>query len=175
MIRPDGAGFPFPALASPVVVSDLSQPEASQPGLARHPHRSRQGPDPLEDLTMIGRQSSIEQLTGPPVEAACDDRSCMHIQSDARTLTLLGPSPALISSNPVRKDGSLLFTSALSHVNTDRFSSWDMQIPMTRTGVQLRRRRAHDRTSTCCAPSSPYFGPVPSRRQHTCSGCRSPQ
>ncbi len=34
---------------------------------------------------MIGRQSALEQLTGPPVEAARDDRSCVYIQSDART------------------------------------------------------------------------------------------
>ncbi|GAF47118.1 hypothetical protein RW1_038_00390 [Rhodococcus wratislaviensis NBRC 100605] len=35
---------------------------------------------------MIGRKSALEQLTGPPVEAARDDRSWVYIQSDARTL-----------------------------------------------------------------------------------------
>lgn len=61
------------------------EPEAGRPGLVGNRHRSWQGPAPVHDFAVIRCQSSFEKLTGSPVEAAGDHRSCVHIQSNTRT------------------------------------------------------------------------------------------
>jgi hypothetical protein len=62
------------------------QPEPGRTRLVDRSRRPRQRPDPVDDLFVAGRQPRPEHLTSDAIDRRCDDRSCVHIQTNTRTL-----------------------------------------------------------------------------------------
>src|SRR5665647_187087 len=68
------------------------QPESRRTCLIRRPPRTRQGLDPRLDLPMIRDQTPPEHLTSDTIDRRSHDGSCVHIQTNTRTLTHTGAS-----------------------------------------------------------------------------------
>src|SRR6187200_2009754 len=64
------------------------QPESRRARLIGHRHRRWQISQPFPDLPVIWSQPALEYLTGVPIKSTSDYRTCVHIQTDARTLNL---------------------------------------------------------------------------------------
>jgi len=73
------------------------QPEPGRAGLIGHRHRARESTEPRHDLPVIGSQSSLEHLTGVCVQSTSEDRTCMHIQPNTRTLKFHWGLPHLVA------------------------------------------------------------------------------
>ena len=73
------------------------QPEPRRPRLIGHRHRPRQITQPPQDLPVIRRQPALEHLTGLPIKSTSDYRTCVHIQTNARTLNLHWGLPHLVA------------------------------------------------------------------------------
>ena len=64
-----------------------SQPEPGRASLIGHCHRTWQTLQPFQDLVVLGGQPAVKELAGFTIQPARNYRSCVHIQSDTRTLT----------------------------------------------------------------------------------------
>src|SRR5665648_620328 len=68
------------------------QPESRRTCLIRRPPRTRQALDPRLDLPVIRDQTLPEHLTSDTIDRRSHDGSCVHIQTNTRTLTHTGAS-----------------------------------------------------------------------------------
>jgi len=58
------------------------QSEPGRAGFIGHRYRTREITQPGHDLPVIRGQSSLEHLTGVPVQPTSEHRSCVHIQTN---------------------------------------------------------------------------------------------
>jgi hypothetical protein len=69
----------------------LQRPRQTEPrwaGLVGHRHGRRQPADPVQDLAVIRTQPVLHDFTGFPDQPARNDRSCVHIKTNTRTLMI---------------------------------------------------------------------------------------
>ena len=83
----------------PIGVQRPGQSEAGRAGLVGHRHRTGQVMDPGADVAVIRGQSCLDEFAGGAVDRLGGDRSCVHIQADARTLCIHRGLP-LLSDRP---------------------------------------------------------------------------